>query len=153
MPFPNTQARVVKEGGEMKKFYGMLCVVICRQKVLLLKRSPTKEFFPNKWAMVGAAPLASTDDMRAIAMREIKDELGVEGKILKEGREIISKIIERGEAIEWHIFPFLAEIDTENIVLNSEHTQSVWVKPKEVGQYDIPEELKLIFKRMLGKLL
>jgi len=137
----------------MKKFYGMLCVVICKKKVLLLKRSPTKKFFPNKWAMVGAAPLASTDDMRAIALREIRDELGVGGKILKEGEEIINKIIEGEEVTEWHISPFLAELDTENIVLNPEHTQFVWVKPKEIEKYDIPEELKLIFRRMLGRLL
>lgn len=127
----------------------MLCVVISNNEVLLLKRSPSKKYFPNKWAMVGATPLNQDDDMRAIALREIHDELGVEGEIIKEGKEMIVTMKEDKKLKEWHVFPFLARIDTESVILNEEHTQFVWVKPEEIDKYDVPKELKPIFQRIL----
>jgi len=135
----------------MEKIYAMLCVVVTNNRVLLLKRSPSKKYFPSKWAMVGATPLNQDDNMRAIALREIRDELGVKGEIIKEGKEIVKSMKEDKKLKEWHVFPFLARIDTKNVVLNEEHTQFVWVKPEEIDNYGVPEELKLVFQKILAQ--
>lgn len=114
----------------------MACVVIDGHgQILLLKRSPEKRIFPNKWAVVSAGPLESKDDRRLIALREIKDELGIEGEVLKEGRETV--IIDNH--VEWHVKWFLAGVATHKIRLNHEHTEYKWVFIDGLTKYDTIE--------------
>lgn len=120
----------------------MACAVINKSgKLLLLKRSPTKKLFPNKWFVVGAAPLTKNDNMKSIALREIKDELGGEGHILAEGQEI--EFVMEGR--EWVIVPFLASINTDTVTLNNEHTEFKWIETDELDTFDtIPNTLQIV---------
>lgn len=118
-----------------KEIYAMACVVINGEgKILLLKRSPDKKFFPGQWVTVGAAPLLKDENMELIAKREIKDELGLEGKILKSG-EVMSVI---ADGYQWHIFPFLTQIESDTVTLNDEHTEYKWVTKDELKNYSLP---------------
>ena len=131
-----------------KEIYAMACVVINGEgKILLLKRSPDKKFFPGQWAAVGAVPLSKDENMEAIAKREIKDELGLEGKILKSG-EAMSAI---AGGYQWHIFPFLAQIESSNVTLNDEHTEYKWVSKEELKDYNLPHLMEETITKFLGE--
>ncbi len=130
----------------MNKMYAMACTVINdKGEILLLKRSLSKKLYPNKWAVVGAAPLTPEDDRKLIALREIKDELGVEGTILKEGKEYI--VVDNG--LELHIKAFLAIIDDCNITLNEEHTEYKWVRRNDLKNYDLIKDHEKMILELL----
>lgn len=123
--------------------YGMLCVVISPRlkKLLLLKRSPTKKVYPNMWAVVGAYPFFEKVDMSDIAIREIKDELGLKGKVLKVGEEV-TKITElEGKTIELHVTPVIASVDNDTITLNDEHTEYKWIDISELKDFDLAPDI------------
>lgn len=111
----------------------MACLVMnAKGQILILKRSPEKILFPNKWFVVAAAPLSKDDDMEFIALREVKDELGVRGKIIRRGRNF--EFSYQGE--KWIIATFLAKITAEDLILNQEHTEMKWIEPEELKNYD-----------------
>jgi 8-oxo-dGTP diphosphatase len=113
--------------------HGVECAVVNKNgDFLLLKRSPDKKLFPNKWFVVGAYPLSENDDFESIAHRELVDELGIDGNILKSGK--IIKNSNHGMAVVVH--SFLAEISDSNIKLNDEHTEFKWVKLEEIKNFD-----------------
>ena len=55
-------------------------IVNDKDKILLQKRSPNKDSYPNMWDISSAGHLAAGDDSLSGAIREIKEELGVEIK-------------------------------------------------------------------------
>ena len=121
----------------------MLCVVISPRlkKLLLLKRAPTKKVYPNLWAVVGAYPFFEKVDMKEIALREIKDELGLQGKVLNVGEEV-SKITNlENKTIELRVTPVIASVDSENITLNDEHTEYKWVDIPELKDFNLAPEI------------
>ncbi len=128
--------------------YAMACVVVDQQgKVLLLKRAPDKKLYPNKWFVVGAAPLSAEENFKEIALREIKDELGVEGKIVREGPKYN---LETNDS-NWTVVTFLAKISDNDIILNKEHTEYKWINPNEVRQYETVPNTVEIVNYFLGK--
>ncbi len=133
---------------DSKIIHGMICAVINKKgQLLILKRAPDKKFFPGKWAPVGAAPLTGKENMREIAERELVDELGVTGKILKEEKPTLLN----AEGLNWIIYPFLAQIDTDKVTLNEEHTEAKWVSLEELGNYDTIPQLKEMVETFLKK--
>ena len=123
--------------------YGMLCVVISPRlkKLLLLKRAPTKKVYPNLWAVVGAYPFFEKVNIHDIAIREIKDELGLHGKVLKVGEEF-SKIANlEDKTIELRVTPVIASVDSEEITLNDEHTEYKWVDISELKNFDLAPDI------------
>jgi isopentenyldiphosphate isomerase len=128
--------------------YGMVCVVTNEKgQILLLKRSPDKKLFPNKWFVVSAGPLNKNDDMRAIALREIKDELGVQGQIIKEGKSARTSFGDE----EWIIAPFLVKLKTGQIKLNEEHTEWRWIFPQEIDNFVTVPQTKSFVESLLLK--
>lgn len=55
-------------------------IVNDKDEVLLQKRSPNKDSYPNMWDISSAGHLTAGDDSLAGAIREIKEELGIEVK-------------------------------------------------------------------------
>jgi isopentenyldiphosphate isomerase len=131
----------------MEKIYAMACVVMNGEgNILVLKRVASKKYFPNQWAVVGAAPLVPENDPEKIAHRELIDEIGFDGKIEKQGNEIVMNIEERGETLEWHVFPFLASVDRSEIILNDEHSEYQWVTVEEALKLETMPMFKEIIK-------
>lgn len=130
----------------LQTIYAIVCVVTNKEgKILILKRSPDKKYFPGKWAFVSAAPLEGSEDMEAIAKREIKDELGIEGEILKREKPVELEIEDKN----WKIYPFLARVSTRNIILNEEHTEAKWVTLDELQNYNLIEGMQELAKELL----
>ena len=118
--------------------YGMLCTVVSPNKrIVLLKRSPGKKVYPNLWAVVGAYPFKEKVDMATIALREITDELGLNGNIIRVGNEIVNKVELEGKLIELHVVPVLATVNSEEVILNNEHTEYVWVDIDNVSSVEL----------------
>jgi isopentenyldiphosphate isomerase len=117
-----------------KLTYGIACGVMNRAgKILLLKRSPTKKLFPNKWFVVGAYPLKKDDDFDKFVHRELVAETGFDGRIIKRG-EVLKMDVE-GQIIDVHTF--LVDRESEDVKLNDEHTEFEWVNPVDINDYDI----------------
>lgn len=133
----------------MKKIYAMACVVRNEKgKILMLKRSADKKYFPNKWAMVGAAPLTSEDNPEKIAHRELIDEIGFDGKIEKRGGEVSFVTQEKDGELEWHIYTFLALVDNRKIILNDEHSEYGWLELKEAYDLDVISGFKEVISSL-----
>lgn len=133
---------------EQSEMYAMACVVVNKDgKILLLKRSSDKKLFPNQWAVVGAAPLSKGENMEAIAKREIKDELGQEGEILKSGQETLASM----GGTQWHVFPFLAQIKSNDVTLNDEHTEYKWVTKEELEDYNLHPLMEETISKLLDE--
>lgn len=121
--------------------YGITCVVMNpKGQIILLKRSPDKKYFPNKWFFVSAGPLSAKSDKKQIVLREIKDELGVDGEIIKKGK--VYKVFL--EEQNWRIATFLGKVKTSQVKLNKEHTESRWILLRELNNFDIPPIAKEI---------
>lgn len=121
--------------------HAMACVVVNKDKdILILKRSPDKKLYPNKWFVVGAYPLTEEEDFEGFAHRELADEIGTDGKILVVGKPIHTK-----DKMEIIVHPFLAEISTNEIRLNNEHTEFKWVNLEDVKDFDtVPRTYEMI---------
>lgn len=118
--------------------YGMLCVVISSShKLLLLKRSPTKTIFPNKWSVIGAYPFQECGNMGEVAIKELKEETGLQGTILVGGQEMVKSGNLGGKDVELHVFPFLVGTGKDGVSLNEEHTEYKWIKLEELTEYDL----------------
>jgi dihydroneopterin triphosphate diphosphatase len=95
--------------------------------------------------VVGAAPLEKDDNMEKIALREIRDELGVEGNILAKMDSVMNE--EKGQKII--VAPFLAMIENENVRLNNEHTEYRWVNLGDLKKYDTIKNTEIIIKKLI----
>lgn len=114
--------------------HGIACAVINQEgKILLLKRSPDKKFFPNKWFVVGAYPLNEDDDFDKKTHIELINETGFDGEII--GRGEVLKMEIDGRTIDIHTF--LANRSTDEVRLNEEHTEYKWVNPQEIKTHDV----------------
>lgn len=106
-------------------------------KVLLLKRAETHTTNPGKWCFVtgyveeGEAP-------HAAAIRELREELGVEAEPTREG-EIVVVHTDWGAVL--NVYPFLFPVGDIEVRLEREHTDYRWIEPRELYQYDFVQQL------------
>lgn len=114
--------------------HGIACTVINNKgKILLLKRSPDKKLFPNKWFVVGAYPLTENDDFEKKVHIELVDETGMDGKIINTG-ELLKMEVD-GKIIDIHTF--LIDRDSDEVKLNNEHTEYKWVNSSGIKSFDV----------------
>lgn len=115
-----------------KKTHAIACVALNEEgKILLLKRSPEKKLFPNKWFVVAAYPMDENDDFVGKVHSELIEETGADGEIVKDER--VQRTNE-GKIIKMHVF--LAKRNQAPVKLNDEHTEYKWVSLKEVRSFD-----------------
>lgn len=132
----------------MKKQLAILVIVINdNDEILLLKRASHKKYFPNKWAGVAAGPISKSTDIKKFALSEVRDELGVSGKIILKDDPIITKMNNE----YWKIYLYLAKIESKSIKLNKEHTEFKWVKVDELSDYEIIPGREKNFKKIINK--
>ncbi|MFH1226205.1 MAG: NUDIX domain-containing protein [bacterium] len=102
-----------------------------QNKFLIAKRSATKKFAPNQWEFVSGF-IDTIESPAETIIREIKEELGVKGKVI--GASDPVDIVDREG--KWTIIPFLIELDRQEIQTNSEdHSEAKWVDVEELNDY------------------
>mgnify|MGYP003662627350 FL=1 len=113
---------------------GAIVVVLNkRDEVLILKRPPTDDWAPNKWALPGGK-LEPNESPLSAAIRETKEETDLDVRKLK----IINL------ALDNPIAPYYTRHYTGNVQIDFEHTDWAWVARADIETYDLaPGVLKL----------
>ena len=124
------------------------CFLEQRKLILLLRRSNRVSTYQRAWA--GVSGYIETDPLDQ-AYSEIREETGLfknNIKLVKQGKplEIIDDSLHR----KWIVHPFLFHVlDPQKIMLDWEHTEFAWVKPRELKKYNtvpgLAKALKTVF--------
>jgi PncC family amidohydrolase len=124
------------------------CFLEQNKLILLLRRSGRVGTYPRFWA--GVSGYIETDALDQ-AFTEIREETGLFNnniKLIRQGKplEVIDKNLHR----KWIVHPFLFHVlDPLKIMLDWEHTEFVWVKPKDLKNYKtvpgLAKALKIVF--------
>lgn len=119
-------------------------VVKFKDKILLLKRSDNRRISPSLWQVVSGF-IDKGETREQAVLREVKEETGLNGKIVKVGK-VFDSIDDYGE---WTNCPFLIQVDSDQVIIDkNEHSEYAWIYPKEIDTFNIikavHEDLKLI---------
>lgn len=112
-------------------------------RILLLKRSDKVATYPNQWAVVHGR-IEDGESAEKRAEIEVKEETGLDVKLIKKGREVVYE--DKTLGISWHMVPVLFKAKDHRVKLNWENTDYLWVKVEEMEKYN--KYLKL-FKNFL----
>ena len=106
-------------------------------RILLLRRADSHQTNPGQWCFV-TGYVEDGESPRDAAIRELEEELGVNGTPIREG-VIVNVVL----SPEWRldVYPFLFETGDIEVVLDREHSTFVWIMPTEVGKYDTVPKL------------
>src|SRR3989338_6931661 len=109
-------------------------VVSCKNKILLLKRSPTAKTYPNKWSFCSGYPKEFESAEEAV-LREIFEETGLRCRIKKTGEPVI--VFDKKINRRWIIAVYLCETKSEKVKISDENVDFAWVKIEEIKNYDL----------------
>lgn len=121
-----------------------------KDKILLLKRSDRLRIYGGKWNTVAGY----LDELKPIpekVLKEIREELGInEDDILSihigKSYEFLDTEINKA----WNICPVLVELKNKpDIKLDWEHTEYKWIRPEDLGKFDIVPKLEKSFKNSI----
>jgi len=129
----------------------VITIFICLEdKVLLLKRSEKVLTYKGKWNTV-AGYLDEVTPIRDKVLEELSEELGIIKKDIS--------LIKIGESYTfsdpiakktWIIYPVKVELYHDvAIVLDWEHTEYVWINPKDIDMFDTVPNAKISLKKAL----
>jgi isopentenyldiphosphate isomerase len=127
------------------------CFVKCGDRIVLLKRSDKVRTYPGKWGTV-AGHIDEPKSIRAKALEELDEELGISEA------DVTSMVI--GGSYEffdpearktWIVHPVLVQVSRQpEIRLDWEHTDSRWILPDEINNYEIVPKLEESLRRVLS---
>ncbi len=104
--------------------------------ILLLKRSERVGTYQGRWA--GVSGYVERDDPLKQAKLEIKEETGLDGKLISRGD--IVRVREEGKKKIWEVIPFLFKVKEEP-ELNWENKKYRWVTPEEIKKMNTVPKL------------
>ncbi len=120
-----------------------VAVVQFKGKILLLKRGHHKKYFPNKWENAGGK-INKHETPEEAVIREVKEETGLNGKILRRGRTYDWL----AEDVIFHIIPFLFEAASDDVKLSEEHSDCEWVDIENYVNFDHLDGLEMDYKSL-----
>lgn len=122
-----------------------LCFLLNGDDVLLMKRSPHKRIFPNRYNGVGGH-IERDEDPLTSARREIHEETGITAHNLK-----LCAVynVDAGESAGIILFVFTAWTDSRDVTANDEGTLH-WVKRGEIANLDLVDDLPMLLPRILA---
>lgn len=105
-------------------------------RLLLLKRAPTHHPGGGKWCFV-TGYVEQGEQPQAAAVRELHEELGLDAEPVKTGRLVIVEI----DSATLYVHPFLFTVPDFPVQLDWEHTDSAWIEPGELYNYEFVQQL------------
>ena len=120
------------------RYAPVLDVVVTRHgKILLAKRSADRLVYPDCWAAV-AGFLDDDEDIETKAYEELLEELGIErAKVLKLTRgQVLLRDVPKYKKT-YLIVPLLAEVNTDEFILDWEASEARWFAPEEIPKLDL----------------
>jgi 8-oxo-dGTP pyrophosphatase MutT (NUDIX family) len=136
----------------MGKDVKVIISVVCFKgnKVLILKRSSKKEYFPSLWEC-GGGRLEPGESFQETAIREVKEETGYDIDLV----QLLHAFSFTTENSTVPVLSFIAKIkeDKEPVITN-EHDEYKFIGLEEINNYtfggDIGKEIKAAFE-IMGK--
>jgi ADP-ribose pyrophosphatase YjhB (NUDIX family) len=123
-------------------------------KTLICKRVPKSDVDPGKWS-VSAGKVKYDEIPTDAVIRETKEELNLSVRIIEEldCRAVTLKV--KGKDAYRLLFSYLVEQvdESENIILNDEHTECRWVTKEEIDNAEyctLYDKQKEIIKQILS---
>ena len=116
----------------MKTYFVVTGIVKNKGKVLILKKSPKDWSYPNKWSFCSGY-VKEFESAEDTVLREIKEEIGLEAKIVKRGK--IFQKNDKNNGKSWLIMPFLCEVKSKNVKLDRENIEFRWINYKDIKKY------------------
>lgn len=113
------------------------CVVKYKDKILIVKRSVSLNFYPNYWNGISGF----LDDGRSVEEKvkdELKEELGIDEQdifSIKQG-EVFEQKEEKYDKL-WVVHPVLIEVKHDRITLDWEAQDFRWIKVEEAKSFDL----------------
>ena len=119
-------------------------VIKHKKKYLIAKRASSKKFAPNKWEFISGF-VDTSETAEKIILRELKEELSINGKIINTA-ESYSMTDKEGR---WIIIPYLIEVGNSDFTINKkDHSEAKWVELKDLLKYkDIQKDVVEMKKR------
>lgn len=117
-------------------------------KYLLMKRSPDKKYAPGKIHPFGGK-IDQDENPCVGAIREIKEEVGIDIKNLKLEAVILEKTDEKDLPVNWLIFHFSADYDKGEVKINEEGV-AVYLTEDEIKNSDLFPSVKSIIDHILN---
>jgi len=129
----------------MEETEGRVAVGVIKndEKFLVMKRSEETSS-SGFWTFPGGK-IEEDETVEEAALREIKEETGLEPEVLRTGESYMNK----GELGLWKVFPVLMESSSQEVEMNHEHSEFLWIELEEVeglktlGEVKAPEKLGL----------
>ena len=129
----------------MKTYFAVTSVVKYKNKVLILKKSPKDWNYPNKWSFCSGF-VKEFEAAEDTALREIKEETGLTGKIIKKGR--IFQVNDKLKGKAWIAIPFLCEVKSAKVKLDHENSKYRWINYEDIKKFDnvpgLEKDLKVL---------
>src|SRR5688572_940330 len=122
-----------------------LCFVLNGDDVLLMKRSPLRRVFPNRYNGVGGH-IERDEDPFTSAQREILEETGL---TVRDTRLRAVYNIDAGGSSGILLFVFTAESDSRAFVQDETEGTLHWVARDQLASYDLVEDLPTLLNRIL----
>ncbi len=116
----------------MKTYFVVTGIVKSKGKVLILKKSPTDRNYPNRWSFCSGY-VKEFEAAEDSVLREIKEETGLDARILKKGR-LFQKTDTKAKK-SWVIFPFLCEAKSQRVKLDHENVDFRWISRMDIKKY------------------
>ena len=127
----------------MKTYFVVTGIVRYKDKFLILKKSSDDRNYPDKWSFCSGF-VKEFEPGEDTVIREIKEETGLDAKILKKGD--IIKVIDKEKGKKWVVAVYLCKVEKEEVKLCHENSEFRWVSADEFKNYDfvpgLPKDLK-----------
>jgi len=120
----------------MKSYFVVTGIVKNKNKILILKKSSTDRNYPDKWSFCSGF-VKEFESGEDTVLREIKEETGLDAKIVKIGK--IMEIVDennREHPKKWIVAAYLCETEGMDVKLCHENQDFKWVSEEELKDYE-----------------
>jgi len=126
------------------KFYRLIYVIVKdkNDKILLQKRSSTKDLYPNCWDLSIGGHVIYNESYLKTAIRELKEELGItaSAKELKFVKEVLVKLPISNEFL--HIFEYKLKPKDNIKIETDEVSKTMWMTTDQIKKSMQQQKLK-----------
>ncbi len=119
-------------------------ILVHGDEMLLLRRSSRVSTYQGKWA--GVSGYIEGLDPQSTAIKEIKEETGIENPVLIRNG---GKIYVRDGKRLWAVHTFLFHLKNKNVNIDWEHTEYKWIKLKELKNFETVPGLDRVVQNLL----